>query len=71
MTFELTCTIDHKTLPEPITHRYEYTGETLSDIVDQIDTLPFHRDNLARYRRTAFKSQDGVKHKWVLREVKV
>ena len=70
MTYELTCTIEHKSYDEPIVHKFRYTGDTLSDIVDQIDTLPFHRDNLKEYRRTAFKSQDGVKHRWALRELK-
>ncbi len=70
VTYKLTCIIDHKSFDEPLVKTFTYHGETKSDVLAQIETLPFHRNNLRMFGRTAFKSTDGVKHSWKLKKVK-
>ena len=66
MTYRLTAIISHKQWDEPVTKEFYYTGDDLDSIVEQIETLPFHRQNLKTHKKTAFKSTDGVKHSWLL-----
>ncbi len=67
MTYKLDVTLEHKSFEEPLKKEFYYTGETFDDIINQIDTLPFHRDNLKKHKKTAFKDVNGVKHKWNLK----
>lgn len=69
MTYKLTAIISHKSFDEPLTKEFYYTGDTLEDILSQIDTLPFHRNNLRHYRKTKFKDTRGVKHEWRLETI--
>ena len=45
---------------------FRYEGSDRKAIVDQIDTLPFHRNNLRIFGRTRFKDIHGATHKWKL-----
>lgn len=69
MTFKLIATVTHKCMTQPIVHVFTYHGDTLSDILAQIDTIQFHLNNLERYRRTSFKDKMGAKHAWELEQL--
>jgi hypothetical protein len=51
---------------DPLIHEFEYSGDTREECIHQIDTLPYHQNNLDKYGKTSFKSTDGVMHKWVI-----
>jgi hypothetical protein len=70
MIYELTATITHKTFAEPIIHKLRYEGKTFDDILDQLNTLPWHNWNLIKFKRTSFRDSRGVKHSWKLKEIK-
>jgi len=65
MTYKLNVLIKHKSF-EPMVKTYVYHGETKQEIVDQIETLPFHRNNLLNYGKTKFKDINGITHEWKL-----
>jgi len=68
--WKLTATITHKSWNGPVIKELPYAGETLDDVLAQIETLPQHIENLRMHRRTAFKDANGVKHAWKLQEMK-
>lgn len=68
MKMQLTATISHPSFDYPVVHAFEYEGISRSDIVAQIDTLPYHRHNLEHYGKTRFKDDKGVAHEWVLED---
>lgn len=70
MTYKLTAEITHKGFDKPIVHEFFYSGGTKTAILDQIDTLPHHLENLDKHGRTAFKDARGVKHRWRLEHMK-
>lgn len=70
MTYKLTATVTHKSFDAPLIHEFFYQGNSLDDILAQIDTLPNHIHNLKHNLKTAFKDQNGVKHSWKLEHMK-
>lgn len=65
-TYKLTATITHKAFDKAVVHEFYYTADSKSDVLDKIDTLPHHLENLDKHGRTAFKDVRGVKHHWKL-----
>lgn len=66
MRLKLHAVINHKSFPEPMHKDYFYQGDTIDDIVEQIETLPCHRHNLRHHRKCSFKDVHGIKHTWTL-----
>lgn len=71
MKFKLTATLTHKSFLSPLTKIVYYEATDYNDLLAQLERqenpVPtMHLHNLKHHRKTAFKDQNGVKHKWLI-----
>ncbi len=70
MKFTLTAKLEHKSWPTHLIKVFHYEGNSLTDVLDQIEAPEHHLHNLKHHRRAKFKDANGVKHTWQLKEDK-
>ena len=73
MTFKLYATLTHKSFPQPLHKEVTYAGNTMDDVLDLLKAdrvPPDHLHNLKHHRRASFRDALGVKHQWLLKEIK-
>jgi hypothetical protein len=69
MIYHLVQTIIEPGDPTPKTKVFVLQGDTMQDILSKIDAHPQHKANLKRYKKTSFRTPDGVVHQWFLKEI--